>query len=160
MTAPAALASIDCQSGWRRLMSPERRLVALCDSAHLKSWIEGEVGDLVASRHYAPTVRGVLGALGRGGASKCELLVLDLDLLAAPGVYDLHTGLEELWWHGTMIGLGSLRGLHRRYLEIERSIPRPFGSEALRALVARSDFHDHECGGDTQPLVAWPTGRS
>ena len=139
-------------------MSTERRLVALCESAHLRTWIEAEIADVVASRHYAPSVAGVLGALGRGGASKCELLVLDLDLMSAPFVYELHTGLEERWWGGRIIGLGSVRGVHRRYLEIECAVPRPFGSESLRTIVAGAELQDADCV-DTQPLIAWPSQR-
>jgi len=130
------------------------RLVALCTSAHLRSWIEGEVADLVTSRHYAPTVADVTAVLAKGGASKAELLVLDLDLLSPPYTFELKAGLEERWWSGTIVGLGTARGIHRTYLELDRVLPRPLGSEALRAYVERSD------GCDTQPIVTWPTGRS
>jgi hypothetical protein len=121
------------------------RLVALCASAHLRTWIEREVADVVSWRRYAATVAELVEVLSRGGASRSELLVLDLDLLTAPYTYELKTGIEERWWNGTIVGLGSLRGVHRRHLSIDRTIDRPFGSEALRAYVERSD------GCDTQP---------
>ena len=130
------------------------RLVALCASAHLRSWIEGEVGDLVTARAYAASVTELVGVLSKGGASRDELLVLDLDLLSPPSTFELKAGLEERWWHGTIVGLGALRGVHRRYLSIDRTIDRPFGSEALRAYVQCSD------GVDTQPMVSWPNGWS
>lgn len=130
-------------------MSTER-LVALCASAHLRSWIEAEIGDLVTWRFYAPTVTELVELLARGGASRSELMVLDLDMLTAPYTFELKTGLEERWWNGTIVGLGRLRGMHRRYLSIDRTIDRPLGSESLRAYVECSD------GVDTQPMVSWP----
>jgi hypothetical protein len=134
-------------------MSTER-LVALCTSAHLRSWIEAEIGDLVTNRFYAPTVTELVAILARGGASSSELMVLDLDVLTAPSTFELKAGLEERWWNGTIVGLGSLRGVHRRYLSIDRTIDRPFGSEALRAYVECAE------GVDTQPIVNWPDGYS
>jgi hypothetical protein len=93
---------------------------------------------------------GGLGLLARGGASRSELMVLDLDLLTAPSTFELETGLEDRWWNGAIVGLGSLRGVHRRYLSVDRTIGRPLGSEALRAYVECSE------GVDTQPMVSWP----
>jgi len=122
------------------------RLVALCASGHLRRWIEGEVADLVTSRLYAASVTELVDVLSRGGASKSELLVLDLDLLSPPHTFELKTGLEERWWNGTIVGLGSLRGVHRRYLSIDRTIDRPFGSESLRAYVERSESCDTQPG--------------
>jgi hypothetical protein len=119
-------------------MSTER-LVALCAGAHLRSWIEGETADLVGSRAYAATVPELVALVGRGGASAGELLVLDLDMLTAPWTFELKSALEDRWWKGTMVGLGTVRGVHRRYLSIERAIGRPLGSEALRAIVERTD---------------------
>lgn len=130
----------------------ERRLVALCASARLRSWIEAEVSDLVALRVYAPSVRELIELLSRGGASESELIVLDLDLVTAPQTVELEAGLEERWWNGKIIGLGALRGVHRRHLSIDRTLDRPLGSEALRAFVQCSE------GEDTRPLVDWPHG--
>jgi len=126
------------------------RLVALCASAHVRSWIEAEIGDLVTWRFYAPTVTELVALLARGGASRSELLVLDLDVLTAPYTFELRTGLDERWWNGTIVGLGGLRGVHRRYLSVDRTIVRPLGSESLRAYVECSE------GADTQPMVTWP----
>ena len=122
------------------------RLVALCASAHLRSWIEGEVCDLVASRVYAANVGELVDAVSRGGASSSELLVLDLDLLSPPHTFELKAALEERWWNGTIVGLGSLRGVHRRYLSIDRMLHRPFGSEALRAYVERPGEEETQPG--------------
>ena len=133
-------------------MSKERRLVALCTSAHLRSWIEGEVSDLVTFRLYAPTVSELIALLSRGVASKPELIVLDLDLLSAPSTVVLQAALDERWWDGTIIGLGSVRGVHQRHLKLDHTIGRPFGSEALRSVIDGSD------GSDTQPIVEWPAG--
>jgi hypothetical protein len=127
------------------VMSTEQRLIALCAGAHLRSWIEGEIGDLIAWRFYAGSVAEIAGMLARGGASRSELLVLDLDLLTPSCTLELKTALEERWWNGTIVGLGGLRGVHRRYLCVDRTIARPFGSEALRAYVERSE------GEVTQP---------
>lgn len=135
-------------------MSKDRRLVALCASAHLRSWIEAEISDLVAWRLYAASVSELVPLLTRGGASQSELLVLDLDLLSATYTTELEAGLEERWWNGKIIGLGGLRGVHRRHLSIERTIDRPFGSETLRAIVEGTE------GADTQPIVEWPNGLS
>jgi hypothetical protein len=131
-------------------MSIERRLVALCASARLRSWIEAEVSDLVKARFYASTVRELVELLTRGGASESELIVLDLDLLSAPQTLELEAGLDERWWHGKIVGLGSVRGVHRRHLSIDRALDRPLGSEALRAYVESSET------SDTQPIVEWP----
>ena len=133
-------------------MSMERRLVALCESARLRSWIEAEVSDLVTSRFFAPTVRELIALLTRGGASESELMVLDLDLLSAPQTLELEAGLDERWWQGKIVGLGALRGVHRRHLAIDRTLDRPLGSEALRAYVEASDS-----SSDTQPIVEWPS---
>jgi hypothetical protein len=128
----------------------DRRLVALCGSARLRSWIEAEVSDLVSTRLYAPTVRELVELLTRGGASETELIVLDLDLLSAPQTVELEAGLDERWWHGKIVGLGALRGVHRRHLAIDRTLDRPLGSEALRAYVESSEV------SDTKPIVEWP----
>jgi len=132
-------------------MSIERRLVALCESARLRSWIEAEVSDLVALRLYAPSVRELVELLSRGGASESELIVLDLDLLSAPHTLELEAGIEERWWNGKIVGLGALRGVHRRHLAIDRTLDRPLGSEALRAYIESAQVAD-----DTQPIVEWP----
>jgi hypothetical protein len=133
-------------------MSGERRVIALCAGSYLRSWIEAEIGDVVGSREYASSIDDVIAALGRGGASRHELLVLDLDLLQAAHVRDLHAAIEAKWWNGMIIGLGAPRGIHRRYLEIERVIARPFGSEALRAIVGKGLQVDPD-QRDTQPLI-------
>jgi len=130
-------------------MSAERRVIALCAGSYLRSWIEAEISDLVGSRVYVEAVGQVIAALGRGGASRHEVLVLDLDMLQAAEVRDLQAGIEVRWWNGMIVGLGVARGLHRRYLDIERVIPRPFGSEALRAIIERADPDRR----DTQPMI-------
>ena len=130
-------------------MLAERRVVALCAGSYLRSWIEAEVSDIVSARVYALTVEDALAALGRGGGSRAELLLLDLDLVGAAEVRELQAGIEMKWWNGMIIGLGAARGLHRRYLEIEHVIARPFGSEALRATVERID-PDRQ---DTAPMI-------
>jgi hypothetical protein len=132
-------------------MLTERRLVALCTSAHLRSWIEAEVGDLVGTRAYAADVSELIKLLARGGASRAELLVLDLDLLTAPYTVGLKLGLEDRWWNGTTVGIGRPRDMHRRFLRLDRTIARPLGSETLRAYVECAE------GDDTHPVVAWPT---
>jgi hypothetical protein len=134
-------------------MSPERRVIALCAGSYLRSWIEAEIADIVGSRVYAASIGEVVAALGRGGASRHELLVLDLDLLQAADVRDLQAAIETAWWNGMIIGLGAARGIHRRYLEIERVIARPFGSEALRAIVEKAEKLDPD-RRDTQPMIA------
>ena len=126
-------------------MSTER-IVALCASAHLRTWIEREVADLVTWRVFAPSVGELVNELSKGGASRDELLVLDLDMLTAPWTFQLKSGLEERWWNGTIVGLGSLRGVHRRHLSIDRTIDRPFGSESLRAYVERPESEDTQPG--------------
>ncbi|MBV8762026.1 MAG: hypothetical protein JO257_32330 [Deltaproteobacteria bacterium] len=131
-------------------MSKERRLVALCTSAHLRSWIEAEISDLVTARFYAASVPELIALVSRGGASQSELLVLDLDLLSTALTVELETGLQDRWWDGTIVGLGALRAVHRRHLSIERTIDRPLGSETLRAYVERTE------GSDTAPIVDWP----
>ncbi|HEY6035390.1 MAG TPA: hypothetical protein VIV58_14050 [Kofleriaceae bacterium] len=131
-------------------METERRLVALCSSAQLRTWIEAEVGDLVSKRAYAADVGELIGLLSRGGASRSELLVLDLDLLSAPLTVGLKLGIEDRWWNGTILAIGTQRTMHRRYLTIAHTIGRPLGSEALRAFIECSE------GEDTQPVVDWP----
>ena len=131
-------------------MEMERRLVALCSSVQLRSWIEAEVSDLVSQRAYAADVSELIQLLTRGGASQSELLVLDLDLLSAPHTVGLKLGIEERWWNGTIVAIGMQRSMHRRYLSIAHTIGRPLGSEALRAFVECSE------GDDTHPIVQWP----
>ncbi len=133
-------------------MRTERRLVALCSSAQLRSWIEAEVGDLVSERVYAADLGALIKVLSRGGASREELLVLDLDLLPGPYVVGLKLALEERWWNGTIVGIGTPRAIHQRYLTLERAITRPLGSEALRACI------EYREGDDTHPIVSWPDG--
>jgi hypothetical protein len=128
----------------------ERRLVALCSSAQLRSWIEAEVSDLISQRAYAADVAELIGQLTRGGASRDELLVLDLDLLSPPHTVGLKLGIEDRWWNGTIVAIGTQRTMHRKYLAIAHAIGRPLGSEALRAFVEHSD------GEDTQPIVQFP----
>lgn len=130
-------------------MSAERRVIALCAGAHPRSWIEAEVGDLVETRVYLASVPEVVEVLGRGGASRHEVLVLDLDLIGAAQVRDLQAAIDDKWWNGMIVGLGVARALHRRYLEVEHVIARPFGSEALRAIIERVDPDRRE----TQPMI-------
>ncbi|HSN30570.1 MAG TPA: hypothetical protein VLT45_29995 [Kofleriaceae bacterium] len=127
-------------------------MVALCTSAQLRSWIEAEVGDLVSERLYAPDVGELVKLLSRGGASRSELLVLDLDLLPGPYTVGLKLALEDHWWNGTIVGIGTPREIHQRYLTLERTISRPLGSEALRACM------EYREGDDTHPFVSWPDG--
>lgn len=131
-------------------MQMERRLVALCSSVQLRTWIEAEVSDLVGQRAYAADVGELVGLLARGGASRAELLVLDLDLLSPPHTVGLKLGIEDRWWNGTIVAIGAERTMHRRYLAIARTIGRPLGSEALRAFVECSE------GDDTHPIIEWP----
>lgn len=133
-------------------MQKERRLVALCSSAQLRSWIEAEVSDLVSQRAYAADVGALIGLLARGGASREELMVLDLDLLSAAHTVGLKLGIEDHWWNGTIVAIGMQRSMHRRYLTIAHTIGRPLGSESLRAFVECSE------GDDTHPVVQWPHG--
>ena len=130
-------------------MSAERRVIALCAGSYSRSWIEAEVADLVGARVYVDSVAELVATLGRGGASRHELLVLDLDLLQAADVRDLQAAIEANWWNGMIVGLGAPRGIHRRYLEIERVIARPLGSEALRAIVEKIDLDRR----DTLPII-------
>lgn len=147
---PAATIARGCQSApHRRLMFAERRVIALCAGSYSRSWIEAEVADLVGARVYVEAMHELVAALGRGGASRHELLVLDLDRLQAAELRDLQAAIETRWWNGMIVGLGAVRGIHRRYLEIERVIPRPLGSEALRAIVEKMDPDRR----DTQPMI-------
>jgi hypothetical protein len=132
-------------------MEMDRRLVALCTSVQLRSWIEAEVHGLVSQRSYAADVGELIGLLTRGGASQSELLVLDLDLLSPPHTVGLKLGIEERWWNGTIVAIGMQRSMHRRYLTIAHTIGRPLGSESLRAIVERSE------SDETQPVVEWPS---
>jgi hypothetical protein len=132
------------------VVQKERRLVALCSSAQLRSWIEAEVGDLLSQRAYAGDVAELIGLLARGGASREELLVLDLDLLSAPHTVGLKLGIEDRWWNGTIVAIGTQRSMHRKYLSIAHAIGRPLGSEALRAFIERPESED------TNPIVPWP----
>lgn len=113
----------------------------------MKTWVEGEVADIIAARQYALTIRGVVEALGRGLAGANDLLIVDLDDLPVDGIAELRAGIEACWWRGTLIGLGRERHRHARALKIAHTIPRPFGSEALRALVTSSSHRD------TQPIL-------
>lgn len=131
-------------------MQMDRRLVALCSSVQLRSWIEAEVSGLVSQRSYAADVGALIGLLTRGGASQSELLVLDLDLLSPAHTVGLKLGIEERWWNGTVIAIGMQRSMHLRYLTIAHTIGRPLGSESLRSIVECSD------GEDTHPIVQWP----
>jgi len=135
------------------MMLTERRMVALCTSVQLRNWIEAEVGDLVSLRLYAGDLSEVIELLARGGASSSELLVLDLDLLSAAHTVGLKLGIDDRWWNGTIIAIGGQRSMHRRYLPIDHTISRPLGSEALRAVIERSD------GEDTHPIVDWRRDR-
>lgn len=130
-------------------METERRLVALCSSVQLRTWIEAEVGDLIGRRAYAADLGELVGMLSRGGASRSELMVLDLDLLPPPLTVGLKLAIEDRWWNGTILAIGTERSMHRRYLTIARTIGRPLGSEALRAFIESPD------GEDTRPLVDW-----
>lgn len=133
-------------------MQTEQRLVALCSSVQLRTWIEAEVGDLISQRVYAADVGELVGLLARGGASRSDLMVLDLDLLSPPLTVGLKLAIEDRWWNGTIVAIGTQRSMHRRYLAIAQTIGRPLGSEALRAFVRSSE------GEDTRPLVNWPHG--
>ena len=124
-------------------------MIALSAGSSSRSWIEAEVADLVGARVYVESVAELVAALGRGSASRHDLLVLDLDLMQAADVRDLKAAIETKWWNGMIVGLGAPREIQRRYLEIERVIARPFGSEALRSIVENID-PDHR---DTQPLI-------
>ena len=124
-------------------------MIALSAGSSSRSWIEAEVADLVGARVYVESVAELVAALGRGSASRHDLLVLDLDLMQAADVRDLKAAIETKWWNGMIVGLGAPREIQRRYLEIERVIARPFGSEALRSIVEKID-PDHR---DTQPLI-------
>ncbi|HET9990034.1 MAG TPA: hypothetical protein VFQ65_15995 [Kofleriaceae bacterium] len=115
----------------------------------MRNWIEAEVGDLVSRRLYAADVSALIDLLARGGASRSELLVLDLDLLSAPHTVGLKLGIEDRWWNGTIVAIGSQRSMHRRNLTIEHTIGRPLGSEALRAVVEGS------AGEDTHAMLVW-----
>lgn len=117
----------------------DRRLVALCSRPTLRSWIEAEIADLVPWRLYAPTISDVMKMLSRGEASRSELLLLDIELMNAASTLELASGLDAHWWNGTVVALGNARGMHRRYLTIDRAIDRPLGSEALRAYVECSE---------------------
>jgi hypothetical protein len=131
-------------------MEMERRLVALCSSVQLRSWIEAEVNGLVSHRAYASEVSELINLLTRGGASQSELLVLDLDLLSPQHTVGLEVGIEERWWNGTIVAIGMQRSMHRRYLSIAHTIGRPLGSESLRAIVESTESED------TQPVMPWP----
>ena len=128
-------------------MSPDCSLIVHASHAAVKTWVEGEIGDIIASRRYVPTITGVVEALGRGLASANHLLIVDFDDLPADGIAELRAGIEACWWRGTLIGLGREQHRHARALKIAHTIPRPFGSEALRALVTSNSHRD------TQPIV-------
>ena len=130
-------------------MLTERRLVALCSSVQLRTWIEAEVGDLVSKRLYATDVGELVRIMSRGGASSSELMVLDLDLLSPAHTVGLKLAIEDRWWNGTIVAIGTQRSMHRRYLSIEHTIGRPLGSEALRAVIERKD------DDDTSPMMDW-----
>ncbi|MEP6860839.1 MAG: hypothetical protein ABJE66_09480 [Deltaproteobacteria bacterium] len=106
----------------------------------------------MSQRSYATDVSELIELLTRGGASQSELLVLDLDLLSAPHTVGLELGIEDRWWNGTIVAIGTQRSMHRRYLTIAHTIGRPLGSEALRAFVECSE------ADETHPIVQWPRG--
>ncbi len=65
------------------------------------------------------------------------VLAVDLDQLDASELIELQR-LREFGWAGTLIAIGLVTPELRRALGVRHAIPKPVGSEALRAII--SDF--------------------
>jgi hypothetical protein len=121
-----------------------RMIMLFTADATAVRWAEDEVGDTLFRLRTTTNMRELLDALAE---HSIELLVLDLDSLPAP-IFELRH-VRVGGWDGSIAALGAVGAELRRTLRIARSISRPLGRGALRAIVQRI-----EQAIDTAPMLS------
>jgi len=110
------------------IYSPDEQRVAAVEAA-----LDGLV--LLVGR----SVRGVVEALIDDPPPRPQVLVVDIDLLSAGELFELHAARDG-GWTGTIIALGDVPNELRRSLGVDLALDRAFRAAALREAITNLPF--------------------
>jgi hypothetical protein len=99
----------------------------------IRRWIEEELAGENYEVIAAPMFVDATNAL-RGPEVLRQLVVVDLEALSPEEIAELQR-VRDQGWNGRLVGLGDAREFSRG-LRLTHAIPRPLGSESLRAYVS------------------------
>ena len=98
----------------------------------VRRWIEEEVADMDCAHYFAVSVADAYSALGEAPG---QVIVVDVDSLAPQELVDLELIAGSELAH-VFIALGKVTNRMRQAFRITHALPRPLGSEKLRAIIA------------------------
>jgi hypothetical protein len=101
-----------------------------------RRWVEGELGRARCTVQTARSVAHVVSALIEDPPPRPQVLVIDLESVAAGDLFGLHQ-VREQGWCGTIVALGAVSSSLRQSLKITRIITPPFVEGALGEELAR-----------------------
>lgn len=120
-----------------RTDAPKVRVIAYSTSPDRMAWIEKELTSTFLT--IGRSISAVIGALIEDPAPRPAVLVIDLDLLSAGEILELHA-IREGGWTGAIIGIGKVPPSLRHSLNIEKLLRFPLVDDALRDAVADIRF--------------------
>lgn len=119
---------------------PALRVIVYAPGEQRGTWIHSELSRVEALVQIARSVEQIIGALVEDPPPRPQVLVLDLDAIAAGDLLYLHQ-VRERGWCGRIIGLGTAPPALRASLGIERMLNTPFVRDSLADAIEEIGFH-------------------
>ena len=107
-------------------------------SETVRRWIEEELADIGCAFYFAVSIEDAFNALSEAAG---QPFAIDVDRLTPMEFQELQT-LSDTGVARCFIALGNVTEVMNRKLRITHVVPRPFGSEKLRAIIAELDKRD------------------
>jgi hypothetical protein len=127
--------------------SDQPRVLAYAREPARTAWIEEELAKEALILKFAQSVDEAVRILVDDPPPRPQVLVVDVEGLAAADVAKLHV-IREQGWFGTVLILGNLALAARKSLNVERVIMPPFAKNSLRNAVMQA--------GVAQPTMKIP----
>jgi predicted ATPase len=101
----------------------------------VRRWIEEELADIGCAFYFAVSIEDAFNALAE---AQGQPIAIDVDRLTPMEFQELQVLSDSQIARG-FIALGNVTDVMNRKLRITHTVPRPFGSETLRAIIAELD---------------------
>ena len=104
----------------------------------VRRWVEEELADIGCAFYFAVTIDDAISALSEASG---QPFAVDIERLTPMEFQDLQM-LSDSRVARVFIALGNVTPVMRQKLRITHEVPRPFGSEKLRAIIAELEKRD------------------